>query len=195
LLVHDQRVDESQFLVVKRTRQTANKRKAEPLPQPHGTLIRGHNEIELHCPETQLHCPGLGMFAQAGAEAATLGRWRYDIPAVADMRTPAWLVGFDVVRAQELAVISTGYQRCAGNFDPGLVDVGLAAIRQEGIGVPRRKGGAKHGQQCWPIGGLKITDADHVVRSARTTLKGVANRYSRSAAATTTSNQMVMFIA
>jgi hypothetical protein len=104
------------------------------------------------------------MLTHCRSNALALGFRRDDVAAVADMRTEVWLVRFEDVRSQQLAIWRTGDIRCGRDLHPGFVYFGLGALGGEGVGIARGKRGMQQRPDDWPVGFLIAANGCHGMR-------------------------------
>lgn len=100
---HDKGIDEAPGWMLKRQWKSSYNRKPEALPKLYGPLIRTDHKVELHRPEAGAFCMIFGMKTHRSGNTFARGMRCRHVPAVADVRSAATLVGAQVVSAQNLA--------------------------------------------------------------------------------------------
>ena len=160
-LEHDQRVHEPQLLVAKCARQPPDDGETQPFPQPDGSFVARHHEIELHGAEAQLHGDALRVLTHGSGNSAALGRWRHHVAAVADMVAEARLVCLDEIGTEDRAARIAGNEGGARRLYPDPVDLGLRAVGREGVGVARGEGCVQHRPDGGPVGFVELADVEH----------------------------------
>jgi hypothetical protein len=111
---HHVGIDEVKPGVPEGGREPADDGKAEVLPQPDGPFVGSDDEVELH------GCEATGarlierMRAHGPGHAAPKCVWRDYVTAIGHMRAAASIIGAQIIRANDRALILGGENRMSG---------------------------------------------------------------------------------
>src|SRR4030095_12421537 len=100
--------------MIERRRQPADDLESAGLPEPHGALVRGHEEVELYRAEAARLRALQRVLAHGASDTAAFGRRGGPVATIGDVRAAAFLVGAQIVGADNRARVFSDEYLVAG---------------------------------------------------------------------------------
>ncbi len=136
LAVHDVRVDEPERGMLEGFWKAANDVEAKLLPEPDGALVRADHKIKLHGAEAALPRMLQGVRAHRAGYAAARRVRRSHVSAIRNVCAAAFLIGFQEIDADNVALVFRDKNFVAGR-EPVGQSVFAVQVPRQGISFAR----------------------------------------------------------